>query len=59
MPRFIKVTGILEIDDDEFDPGPRGPLTAEAHERYTTRTRTSLPPRLDDLEDLEFEVEEE
>jgi hypothetical protein len=43
----IKVTGYIEIDDDEFDAGPMGPLTDEAHLRMSV----SLG-----LDDIEFEV---
>lgn len=32
MKHKIKVTGIIYIDDDEYDPGPSGPLTNEAWE---------------------------
>lgn len=39
----IKVTGFIEIEDDEYDPGPYGPLTQEAFEQYVE------PLRMDDL----------
>lgn len=26
----IKVTGYIDIEDDEYDPGPLGPFTEEA-----------------------------
>ncbi len=34
MSKRIKVTGYIYIEDDEYDPGPLGPLTAEAYEEY-------------------------
>lgn len=43
----IKVTGYIEIQDDEFDPGPNGPLTEDAW----LEIGNSLG-----LEDVEFEV---
>lgn len=43
----IKVTGILNIDEDEFDAGPNGPLTEEAYNEYSSQLG---------LEDLDFEV---
>lgn len=49
MPR-IKVTGFLEVEEDEYDPGPLGPLTEEASLRATL----SLG-----LDDVEFELDEE
>lgn len=49
MPR-IKVTGFLEIEDDEYDPGPLGPLTEEASLRATL----SLG-----LDDVEFKLVED
>jgi hypothetical protein len=39
----IKVTGYVDIQDDEYDPGPLGPLTEEAHMQY------SMSLGLDDL----------
>lgn len=35
MSHRIKVTGYIEIEDDEFDPGPSGPLTEKAYLEYT------------------------
>lgn len=53
----IKVTGYLEIEDDEFDSGPRGPLTAAADE--SMRGFGEKPsPRLSSLDDLEFEEDD-
>lgn len=42
----IKVTGYVEIDEDQYDPGPLGPLTEEANMEYTN---------LFGLEDIQFE----
>lgn len=48
MSKTIKVTGILYIEDDEYDPGPNGPLTREAYDEYADSF---------ELDDLRFEVE--
>lgn len=34
--RRIKVSGYIDVDDEEFDPGPHGPLTEEAYLRYSS-----------------------
>lgn len=52
---FIKVTGYLEIQDEQHDAGPLGPLTAEAHERIVTGQEFV---ELSSLEDLEFEEDD-
>jgi hypothetical protein len=44
----IRVTGILYIEDHEHDPGPNGPLTEEAHDKYFRKLG---------LDDLQFEEE--
>lgn len=57
---FIKVTGYLEIADEDFDAGPMGPLTSEAWEHYNgvaVREGDSVP-RIDSLDDLEFEEDD-
>lgn len=33
--RRINVSGSIDIDDEEFDPGPHGPLTEDAYLRYS------------------------
>ena len=35
MGQRIKVEGYLDIEDDEYDDGDLGPLTAEAYEKYS------------------------
>ncbi len=45
----VKVTGYIDLDDDEFDEGPLGPLTEEASLRYVLQLG---------LDDVEFELEE-
>lgn len=47
MTKRIKITGYIDIQDDEYDPGPLGPLTEEADLSY----RLSLG-----LDDLEFKL---
>jgi len=42
----VKVTGYIEIEDDEYDAGPDGPLTPAAYDEYFD----SLP-----LDDITFE----
>lgn len=44
MPR-VKVTGYLNVEDDEYDDGPNGPLTEEAWDEYAGAL---------DLEEIEF-----
>ena len=46
MP-LIEINGIIEIDDDEYDPGTSGPLTQEAYERYTSAIQSKVS--VDDL----------
>lgn len=46
----IKVSGYIQIEDDEYDPGPLGPLTQDAHEEWAG----SFP-----LEDILFELTED
>jgi hypothetical protein len=43
----IKVTGYMDIHDDQFDPGPKGPLTEAAWLEISNDLG---------LEDIEFEV---
>lgn len=43
MSKHVMVTGILEVEDDEFDPNHEMGLTNEAYERY------SMELGLDDL----------
>lgn len=51
--RRIKITGFIDILDDEFDPDPiSGPLTARALVEYTSM-------ELGFLDDLEFTDEGE
>lgn len=49
MTHRIKITAFLDIEDDEFDPGPNGPLTNEAWE--------SVMDMLTGLDDINFEEE--
>lgn len=37
MPKQVRVTGEIEIEDEEFDEGEHGPLTEEAHEAWSHR----------------------
>ncbi len=46
----VKVIGYIEIDDDEYDAGPHGPLTEEAFEEYMRH--------LVMLDDVSFELPE-
>lgn len=46
MRRRVKVTGYIDLDDDEVDEGPLGPLTEEAHLRLVLQLG---------LDDVEFE----
>lgn len=46
----VKVTGYIEIEDDEYDPGDLGPLTEEANLQYTLDLG---------LDDIEFTLVEE
>lgn len=48
--KTIRVTGIITIHDDEYDPGPDGPLTEEAFMEWSL----SLG-----LDDIEFDLLEE
>ncbi len=49
MSKRIQVTGIVVIEDDEYDPGPDGPLTEEAYNDLSDQLA---------LDDLRFEVAE-
>lgn len=42
--KAIKVSGILYVEDEEYDDGPNGPLTEEAFLKY------NMEIGLDDLE---------
>lgn len=46
MAHQIKITGILEVEDDEFDPDHETGLTNAAYERYSMELS---------LDDLQFE----
>ena len=50
MGKRIKVEGYIDIDEDEYDSGDLGPLTAAAHERYSSELA---------LEDMTFSLAEE
>lgn len=52
MSHRILVVGFIDIDDDEYDEGPLGPLTAKAFDAYS-----EMPIR--SLEDLEYELVED
>jgi hypothetical protein len=55
MSRFVRVEGYLEIEDEDFDPGPLGPLTQEADERERGfGSGSGSGSSLADLEDLTF-----
>ena len=43
----IKITGYIDIDDEDYDPGPLGPLTEEAHLEVVQSLY---------LDDIKFEV---
>lgn len=45
----IKVTGFIEVADEEFDPGPSGPLTEAAYEEW-------INTPLQCVDDVEFEL---
>jgi hypothetical protein len=47
MSKRIKVTGYFTIEDEEYDPGPNGPLTEEAFQLYNC-----------DLDDERYELVE-
>ena len=47
----IKVEGYIDITDEEYDPGPRGPLTEAAFLDYTSEFAS--------LDDITFTVEED
>ena len=49
MTHRIKVTGYLDIEDDEFDPDHPMGLTSEAYDDYCEQFS---------LDDLTFEVEQ-
>lgn len=36
MSRRINVSGQIDVEDDEYDPGPKGPLTEAAFLRYSS-----------------------
>lgn len=50
--KTIRVTGLIYIDDDEYDPGPLGPLTASADQYYRLH-------ELNGLDDIECELVED
>jgi hypothetical protein len=50
MTKLIRVTGLLTVADTDYDDAPNGPLTEDAHLRYSGE--------LDMLEDLRFELDE-
>lgn len=55
---FVKVTGYLEVEDDQLDPGPQGPITNEAYEVFTGISPSEMAPTIDLLEDLTFEADD-
>lgn len=46
--KVIKVTGYIYVEDNEYDPGPMGPLTEAAFEEWSNNIGL--------LNDLEFEL---
>ncbi len=46
MTQRIKVTGIINLEDEDFDSGPLGPLTERADMEY----RNQLSAWIDDIE---------
>jgi hypothetical protein len=45
----IKVTGYIDIDAEEHDPGPKGPLTEAAYNEWCAALG---------LDDIDFEVDD-
>lgn len=56
----IKVTGYLDADDYDLDPDTDfGPLSSAAHEEILGIIDERTSPRLKDLQDVEFELEDD
>jgi len=53
MPR-VKITGYLNIEDDEHDPTDKTGMTAEAYEKLAMDSEGTAP-QISDLDDLTVE----
>jgi hypothetical protein len=51
---YVKITGYLEVDDNELDESSSTGLTAEAYKKYTVKQSIAI----DDLEDIDVEPDD-